>query len=109
MSAIQLLAHMPELGTLNRREAAALAGVAPFAKDSGKKQGYRRAKGGRRIIKKTLFLIVLSFCRKSAKGPLKDYYESLVNRGKKKMVAITACMRKIMAQLNAILRDEKII
>jgi transposase len=109
ISAIRLLAHMPELGTLNRREVAALAGLAPFAKDSGKKQGHRRIRGGRQIIRKTLYMIAFSFCRKSAKGPLGDYYASLLKREKKKMVAITALMRKIIVQLNAILRDGKII
>ncbi|GHU11428.1 IS110 family transposase [Alphaproteobacteria bacterium] len=109
VSATKLLAHMPELGTFDRREVAALAGVAPCAKDSGKKQGHRRVMGGRQIIKKPLFLIALTFSRKSAKGPMKDYYRSLLNRGKEKMVAITACMRKIIVQLNAILRDGKII
>ncbi|GHT97116.1 hypothetical protein FACS1894126_0470 [Alphaproteobacteria bacterium] len=106
VSAIKLLAHMPELGTFNRRESAALAGVAPCAKDSGKKHGYRRTKGGRQIIKKALYMVALSAIRS---GKMKVYYQSLLSRGKKKMVALTACKRKIVTQLNAILRDGKII
>ncbi|MDR2781764.1 MAG: transposase [Holosporaceae bacterium] len=101
--AVKILAFMPELGTLDRREATALAGLAPIANDSGKKSGYRKTRGGRPLVKQSMFLIALSACRSS--GKIKTYYESLLARGKKKMVALTACMRKIVVQINAILRD----
>jgi transposase len=109
VSATNLLLFMPELGSLTRRESAALAAVAPIAKDSGKKRGYRKTGQGRPILKRTLFMIALGQCQKNSSGEISDYYKSLLKNGKKKMVAITACMRKIIVKLNAILRDGKII
>ena len=96
-----LLAHMPELGKINRRKIAALAGVAPYARDSGKMYGYRTTKGhgGRPQVKKALFICALVAIRYDDK--MKAFYDNLCARGKKKMVAITAVMRKIIIILNA--------
>lgn len=97
-----LLALLPELGTLNRRQIASLAGVAPRANDSGKFRGYRSTSHGRDIVKPSLFLAAMAARRSNS--PLKDFYERLIARGKKKMVALTALMRKIIVIANARLK-----
>ena len=101
--AATLLAHMPELGTLQRRQAASLAGVAPHANDSGQFKGHRTMRGGRSQVRRHLFMAALAASR--AKGPLHDTYQRLVQNGKKRIVAIGALMRKIIVILNARLRD----
>ena len=101
----ELLAHIPELGTLSRRQVASLAGVAPFAKDSGTYKGKRRIKGGRQDLRAALFMAALSAVQYNKK--IKDFYNRLIKNGKKPMVAITACMRKMIVILNAIIRDKK--
>lgn len=101
----QLLAFLPELGHLDRRQIASLAGVAPHPKDSGKRSGYRSAQGGRPLIRRALFLAALA--ARNAKGPLRDYFNTLIANGKKKMVAIGALMRKLIVIANATLRDLK--
>ncbi len=101
-----LLADMPELGHLTRRQAGALAGVAPFAKDSGKMQGLRRIKGGRQSIRSALFMASLSACRYNP--TMKAFYQKLLNAGKKPIIAMTACMRKMITILNAMIRDNKV-
>jgi transposase len=98
-----LLALMPELGTMSRREVASLAGVAPRANESGKLKGYRHTGHGRDSLKPTLFLAAMSARRSHTH--LKDFYEKLISRGKKKMVALTALMRKIIVIANARLAD----
>lgn len=102
-TATALLAHMPELGTLQRRQAASLAGVAPHANDSGQFKGHRTMRGGRAEVRRLLFLAALAASR--AKGPLREVYQRLVQSGKKPIVAIGALMRKIIVILNAKLRD----
>lgn len=94
-----LLGLLPELGCLNRRQIAALAGVAPYAKDSGMISGYRRTGTGRKDVKKALFIAALVAIRYDAK--MKCFYEKLLNRAKPKMVALTAVMRKLVITLNA--------
>ena len=94
-----LLGLLPELRYLNRRQIAALAGVAPFAKDSGTINGYRRTGTGRIDVKKALFIAALVAIKYDEKMNL--FYTNLTARGKKKMVAITATMRKIIINLNA--------
>lgn len=101
--ATALLAHMPELGTLQRRQAASLAGVAPHANDSGQFKGHRTMRGGRSEVRRLLFLAALAASH--AKGPLRETYQRLVQNGKKRIVAIGALMRKIVVILNARLRD----
>lgn len=98
-----LLGLLPELGCLNRRQTAALAGVAPFAKDSGTISGYRRTGTGRKDVKKALFIAALVAIKYDEK--LKSFYSALIARGKKKMVALTAVMRKIIITLNAICKQ----
>lgn len=102
----ELLALMPELGTLSRRQAASLAGVAPRANDSGMFKGYRRTAKGREIVKPILFLSAMA--ARSSHSPFKQFYEDLLMRGKAKMVALTALMRKIIVVANARLKDASI-
>jgi transposase len=100
-----LLAELPELGRLNRREVAALVGVAPLNRDSGQKKGQRSIWGGRATVRATLYMATLSAIQHNP--TLKDYYQHLLKLGKKKKVAIVACMRKLLVMANAILRDLK--
>jgi len=102
-TACALLAKLPELGKLNRKQIAALAGVAPHPKDSGNISRYRTTKGGRRDVKKALFMSAMSAIRHNPK--LHDFYKNLLKNGKKPMVALTAVMRKIITILNAQIRD----
>lgn len=103
-TAATLLALMPELGTLDRRQTAALAGLAPHPKQSGATIGYRRTKGGRPQIKKALFMAAMSASK--AHPHLKQTYQRLIAAGKKPMVALTAIMRKLIVIANAKLRDD---
>ena len=99
-----LLADLPELGTMSNRQAAALVGVAPMNRDSGKLRGKRRIKGGRYGVRTTLYMATLSatLCN----PVIKDFYQRLVAKGKHKKVALVACMRKLIVILNAMLRDQ---
>ena len=105
ITASTLLAMLPELGTLNRQEIAALVGVAPLNKDSGKKQGKRRIFGGRAAVRSVLYMAALSASRHNP--TIKRFYEQLLARGKEKKVALTACMRKLLVILNAMLRTKQ--
>lgn len=98
-----LLALLPELGSLDRKAIAALAGVAPHPRQSGRTDGYRNLRGGRPEVRRLLFMAALSAARYNPS--LKAFYERLVNNGKKKIVALTAVMRKIVTILNARIRD----
>ncbi len=105
VTAATLLADLPELGQLDRQEIAALVGVAPMNSDTGKKRGYRKTKGGRPAVRRTLYMATLTgVCHNPI---LKPHYEQLVKRGKEKKVAITACMRKLLTILNAMVRDQQ--
>lgn len=97
-----LITLMPELGNMTRRQAASLAGLAPRAQDSGLHQGYRRTGHGRNGLKPILFMAAMAARR--SHSPLKAFYENLISRGKKKMVALTALMRKIIVIANARLK-----
>lgn len=101
--AYTLLGDLPELGALNRRQIAALTGVAPFNRDSGRMRGKRRIRGGRSSTRTALFLSALSAIRFNP--DIKKFYERLLANGKHKKVALTACIRKIVTALNAMLRD----
>ena len=105
VTAATLLADLPELGQLDRQEIAALVGVAPMNADTGKKRGYRKTKGGRPDVRRTLYMATLSGIRHNPL--LKPHYEQLRTRGKEKKVAITACMRKLLVILNAMVRDQQ--
>lgn len=102
-SAGQLLILLPELGTLNRKQVASLTGLAPRSNDSGTYRGYRSIMNGRDNIKPILFMVAMAARR--SKSEFKIFYEKLISRGKKKMVALTALMRKIIVIANAKIRD----
>jgi transposase len=93
---------MPELGRLDRREAAALIGVAPVNRDSGQMRGQRAIAGGRTTIRNVLYMATLTAIRWNP--VLKPHYQQLIARGRPKKVAIVACMRRLLGILNAILR-----
>src|SRR5687767_1818019 len=100
-----LLAELPELGKMDRKKIAALVGVAPMNYDSGKKRGYRKTKGGRTNVRSVLYMSTLVATRYN---PLiRTHYQHLLKRGKEKKVALTACMRKFLTILNAMLRDQQ--
>ena len=103
ITAAVLVAELPELGTLNRQKIAALVGVAPFNKDSGPRKGKRRIYGGRSAVRSTLYMATLVAVRFNP--VIKAFYERLIANGKEKKVALTACARKLLVILNAILRQ----
>jgi transposase len=105
VTAATLLADLPELGQLDRKQVAALVGVAPMNKDSGKKRGYRKTKGGRPDVRNVLYMSTLNGIQHNP--IIQAQYEQLVKRGKEKKVAITACMRKMLVILNAMMRDQQ--
>ncbi len=100
-----LLAELPELGKMDRKKIAALVGVAPMNYDSGRKRGYRKTKGGRADVRSVLYMSTLVATRHN---PLiQAQYQQLLKRGKLKKVALTACMRKFLTILNAMMRDQQ--
>lgn len=102
ITAVTLLTEMPELGQESREHIAALAGVAPINRDSGRMKGKRRTYGGRARVRRTLYLAALSA---SKHNPIiREFYERLLAGGKEKKVALVACMHKILTILNAMLR-----
>ena len=109
-----LLADLPELGKMDRKKTlaphasagvAALAGVAPMNYDSGKKGGYRKTKGGRAEVRSVLYMSTLVATRYNP--VIQPHYQQLLKRGKLKTVALTACMRKFLTILNAMLHDHQ--
>jgi transposase len=105
VTATALLAEIPELGKLNRRQAARLSGLAPINRDSGIYRGRRMIGGGRAGVRKALYMATLVATRHNP--VIKKFYEQLLSRGKAKMTAITACMRKLLLILNALLKENK--
>lgn len=101
-----LVAFMPEMGTLSGKQIAALAGLAPFARQSGVTEGYRRTGRGRVEVKRALFMAALSATRYNPN--IKTFYQRLISNGKKPMVALIAAARKLIVIANAKLRDEAI-
>ncbi len=99
-----LVSQMPELGHSDRKEIAALGGLAPFNHDSGKKHGRRMIRGGRPFIRRVLYMATIAAIRFNP--VIKSMYDRLLVTGKYKKVAIVACMRKLLTILNAILRDQ---
>lgn len=99
---LSLLAYLPELGTLNRKSIAALAGVAPFNRDSGTLRGKRTVWGGRSRIRASLYMGALTASRYNP--VISTFYQRLLAAGKPKKVALTACMRKLLIILNAMLK-----
>ncbi len=100
----QLIVLIPELGSLNRREAASLAGVAPRSNDSGCFNGYRSTAPGRDCIKPMLFIAAMAASKSNS--VLREFYLRLLDNGKKKMVALVALMRKIIVIANARIKEE---
>jgi transposase len=102
-AAATLIAFMPELGSLSRRQIAALAGVAPFNVDSGNHTGRRRVQGGRAIVRRSLYMACVPALRFNP--AIRAFYDRLRQAGKPFKVAITACMRKLLTTLNAMIRN----
>jgi transposase len=98
-----LLSDLPELGQLNRKEIAALVGVAPMNRDSGSYQGKRRIRGGRHRIRTVLFMSMLSTIQSNEK--FKRIYQGMVAKGKPKKIALVACMRKMITILNLMVKN----
>ncbi|WP_197732942.1 IS110 family transposase [Paraburkholderia pallida] len=102
-AAATLIAFMPQLGSLNRREIAALTGVAPFNSDSGKHIGKRRIQGGRAVVRRALYMACVPALRFNP--TIRAFYDRLRKAGKPFKVAITACIRKLVVTLNAMVRN----
>jgi transposase len=103
ITVLTLLALMPELGQLHPGQAAALAGVAPYSRDSGQYRGQRHIRGGRAAVRRVLYMAAVAASQHNQ--ILRTYYQSLVARGKPAKVAITAIMRKLIVLLNRLLQD----
>lgn len=104
ITAVTVLAEMPELGQLDRQKIAALAGLAPFNRDSGQKRGKRRIFGGRKGARRVLYMACLSAIK--CNPIIRSLYLRLMEKGKVFKVAITACMRKLLTIMNAMVRDK---
>jgi transposase len=100
-----LLAWLPELGDLNRKQIAALVGVAPFNRDSGQMRGRRTVCGGRKQIRPSLYMATMAACRFNP--AIRTFYQRLLQAGKRRKVALTACMRKLLTILNAVLKHQQ--
>jgi transposase len=105
VTASTLLAMLPELGTLNRQQIAALVGLAPLNKDSGNRHGKRRVYGGRAAVRSVLYMAALNATRFNPR--IRAFYQHLLAQGKEKKVALTACMRKLLVILNTMLRTNQ--
>jgi transposase len=100
-----LLSELPELGSLNRKEIAALVGVAPINRDSGKLNGKRRIRGGRHRVRTVMFMAMLSSIQ--CNPVFKRFYEHLKAQGKIPKVALIACMRKMIVVLNTMVKNQE--
>lgn len=103
LTAVKVLAELPELGTLNQKQAAAIAGLAPINRDSGTFRGKRFTGGGRPALRKALYMPALVAARYNNK--MRAIYQRLIDNGKPKKVALTAVMRKLIIMLNALIKD----
>jgi transposase len=106
VTTFSLLADLPELGTLNRQRIAALVGLAPFPDDSGKRIGTRYIRGGRTDVRCVLYMATLSAIQHNP--PIKAMYERLTKAGKPFKLAMTACMRKFLTILNALIKKDQV-
>jgi len=100
-----MLSCLPELGTLSGRRISALVGVAPFPDDTGNHKGRRHIRGGRLDVRAVLYMATLAAIRHN--HVIREFHRRLIAAGKAKKVAITACMRKLLITLNALVRDKK--
>ena len=98
-----LIADLPELGKLHNKQIVALCGLAPHAKDSGRKHGRRKISGGRSRVRTSLYMAALVATRHN--DTIKSFYRRLLSAGKDKKLALTACMRKLLVILNAMFRN----
>lgn len=105
VTTLTLLSYLPELGKLNRREIAALAGLAPFNRDSGFQRGHRMIWGGRAEVRSVLYMSTLTAVR--GNNSIAAFHQRLVEKGKPAQVALTAAMRKLITILNAIMKQNK--
>ena len=105
VTTFSLLADLPELGTLNRQKISALVGLAPFPDDSGKRKGKRYIRGGRVEVRCALYMATLSAIVHNP--PIKAMYDRLKKAGKPFKLAMTACMRKLLTILNAMLKNDQ--
>ena len=103
--ATTLLCRLPELGDLNRRQISALVGVCPFNRDSGTMRGKRSIFGGRADVRAALYMSTLAATRLNP--PIKAFYDRLIRAGKLPKVALTACMRKLLTILNAMVKNHQ--
>ena len=100
----KLISSLPELGQLNRRQIAALVGLAPFNRDSGAFRGRRTIWGGRAHVRAVLYMAALSATKYNP--VIRTFYQRLLEKGKRKKVALTACMRKLLTILNTMVKNE---
>jgi transposase len=105
ITAYTLIGELPELGKVNNRKIAALAGIAPYCDDSGTRKGKRRIFGGRSLVRSALYMAVLS--AKKFNPAIKVFYERLIVRGKPRKVAMVACMRKLLTILNVMVKNNE--
>jgi transposase len=105
VASLTLLAVLPELGTLSHKQIAALAGLAPFARESGTWRGQRTIWGGRARVRQGLYMATVSTTRHNA--VIQAFYQRLIAAGKPPKVALTACMRKLLTICNAIIRHHR--
>ncbi len=103
VTALTLIADLPELGQLEHKQIAALCGLAPHPHDSGRSHGRRATHGGRSRVRATLYMAVLTAIRKNE--IIRGFYQRLLSAGKTKQVALTACMRKLLVILNAMVKS----
>jgi len=108
ITALSVLSHLPELGTLNRQQAAALAGLAPWVRQSGPWEGQRHIGGGRANVRRALYMsaVVLARMKDTALG---QFYAHLRAVGKPAKVALTAVMRKLLLQMNRVLKEHALL
>lgn len=105
LTAITVLADMPELGTLDNKQAASLAGLAPMSQSSGKWQGKERIQGGRAILRRAIYMPALVASR--VNPDMREKYQQLLAAGKAKKVALTAIMRRLILLANSLLKADR--
>lgn len=105
ITALALVAYLPELGQLSRKQVASLVGLAPWSNDSGERRGKRSIWGGRAAVRTALYMATLSAIRHN--HAIREMYERLTKAGKEKMVAFTACSRKLITILNAMVKNKE--
>ena len=108
ISAITLIALMPELGTANNKQIAALLGVAPMNWDSGTMRGKRKIKGGRFAVRNALYMPAMTLATRPSKTNMHHFYTQMINRGKPAKIAIIAVMRKLIILANTLIKKNEL-